>query len=146
MRAVDGLGIIYSSRRLLLIEVVINFVLVMLAVSRTMWAFKALSVDAGFGASIVVTALGITAARLSVIPGGLGLKEAGAALGSSMTGIPADLGFAASVIERAVTLVWLVLLGVPATIHLQRLGAGGAQAGPATDGSDATGLDEVSGT
>lgn len=121
MRAVDGLGMIYSSWRLLVIEVAINLLLVTLAVTRTMWAFEALSVDASFGASVVVTAIGIVAARLSIIPGGLGFKEAGAALGSALTGIQPSLGFAASVVERAVMLVWLLVLGIPATLYLQRI-------------------------
>ena len=83
-RAVDGMSLIYSSGRLLAIEAAINIVLVVLAALRTMWAFESLSVDAGFGVSLVVAAVGIFAARLSVIPGGLGFKEGGAAAGAAM--------------------------------------------------------------
>ncbi len=70
--------------------------------------------------SLVVAAVGIFAARLSVIPGGLGFKEGGAAAGAAMVGMPAAVGLTVSVIDRAVMLVWLLFLGVPATLYLQR--------------------------
>ncbi|MDP2181975.1 MAG: lysylphosphatidylglycerol synthase domain-containing protein [Actinomycetota bacterium] len=120
-RVVDGIAMIYSSWRLLAIEVVINVVLVMLASVRTMWSFDALSTSAGFGVSVVVTAIGIFAARLSVIPGGIGFKEGGAAAGAAVAGLEPSLGLAASVVDRAVTLVWLLLLGVPAAWYLMRI-------------------------
>ena len=119
-RAVDGMSLIYSSGRLLLIEALINVVLVVLAALRTMWAFESLSIDAGFSISLVVAAVGIFAARLSVIPGGLGFKEGGAAAGAAMVGMEPAVGLTVSIIDRAVTLVWLLLLGVPATLYLQR--------------------------
>ncbi len=120
-RVVDGLGLIFGSGRLLAVELVINFALVGLAALRTMWAFEALSYGATFSESLVVTAVGIFAHRLSVIPGGIGFKEGGAAAGSAMVGIAASLGLAASVIDRAVMLVWLLIMGVPAALYLQRL-------------------------
>lgn len=120
-RAVDGMSLIFSSPRLLVIEVALNVALIALASLRTMWAFDALSSSAGFASSLVVTAVGILAARLSVIPGGIGFREGGSAAGAAFAGIPASLGLAASVIDRAVTLVWLLLLGVPAAVYLQRV-------------------------
>lgn len=119
-RAVDGMGLIFSSPRLLAIETALNLTLVVLASLRTYWSFQALSVDMSMAASIVVTGIGIVAARLSVIPGGIGFKEGGAATGAAMAGVDPGLGLAASVIDRAVTLVWLLALGVPATIYMQR--------------------------
>jgi uncharacterized membrane protein YbhN (UPF0104 family) len=119
-RGVDGMGLIYSSGRLLLIEAVINIALVVLAALRTMWAFESLSIDAGFATSLVVAAVGIFAGRLSVIPGGLGFKEGGAAAGAAMVGMQPAVGLTVSIIDRAVTLVWLLVLGVPATLYLQR--------------------------
>ena len=119
-RAVDGMGVVFGDGRLLLAEVVINFALVMPASTRMALAFEALSLDVPFGSAVVATALSIIAARLSVIPGALGFKEGGAALGSSAVGIAPGVGLAASVIDRAVTLIWLLLLGVPATYYLLR--------------------------
>jgi len=119
-RAVDGMGLIFSSPRLLAIETAVNLALVMLASLRTYWSFMALSADVSMADAIVVTSIGIVAARLSVIPGGIGFKEGGAATGAAMAGVDPALGLAASVIDRAVTLVWLLILGVPATIYLQR--------------------------
>lgn len=120
-RVVDGLGLIFASPKLLLVETAVNASLILLATLRTLWSFNALSAGIGFGGSLVVTSIGIFAARLSVIPGGVGFKEGGAAAGAAMAGIDPGLGLAASVIDRAVTLVWLLLLGVPATLYLQRM-------------------------
>ena len=119
-RAVDGVGVLFGDARLLVLDIALNFALVMLASARMVLAFEALSLSAPFGSAVVATALSIVAARLSVIPGALGFKEGGAALGSSAVGIAPAVGLAASVIDRAVTLVWLVLLGVPATYYLLR--------------------------
>jgi|GEM_PF-6943516 len=120
-RAIDGLGLIFSSGRLLAIELVINIVLIGLNALRILWAFQALSVDASFAAATVVTSVGVFISRLSVIPGGIGFKEGGSAAGAGLVGIDAGLGLAASVVERAVSIVWLLLLGVPATLYLQRI-------------------------
>lgn len=119
-RAFDGIGLIFASPRLLLIETLVNLALILLASLRTAWAFDALSAPVGFAVALVVTAVGIAAARLSVIPGGLGFREGGAAAGAAMAGIAPGLGLAAAVIDRAVTLLWLLVLGLPATIYLQR--------------------------
>lgn len=120
-RTIDGLGLIFSSGRLLAIELVINIALIGLNALRILWAFEALSVDASFAAATVVTSVGVFVSRLSVIPGGIGFKEGGSAAGARLVGIDAGLGLAASVVERAVSIVWLLVLGVPATLYLQRI-------------------------
>jgi uncharacterized membrane protein YbhN (UPF0104 family) len=120
-RAVDGLGELFSSGKVLALDIAINVGLVTLWAARMYWSFKAIGVSASFGEVLTVTALGILASRLSVIPGGVGFREAGAAFGSAITGLSAAAGFAASVIERAVTLIWLLLVGVPATMYFLRL-------------------------
>jgi uncharacterized membrane protein YbhN (UPF0104 family) len=120
-KAIDGVGLIFADARLLAIEIVINLALIVLWALRMYWSFEALGVEATFGAAFIVTALGILFSRLSVIPGGIGFRESGSALGSALTGLSASLGFAASVIDRAVTLVWLLVVGVPATLYLLRL-------------------------
>jgi uncharacterized protein (TIRG00374 family) len=106
---------------LLAIEVAINVGLIVLWALRSFWSFQALGVDASFGSVLTVTALGILFSRLSIIPGGVGFREAGSAFGSAITGLSADIGFAASVIDRAVMLFWLLLIGVPAAVYLLRI-------------------------
>lgn len=120
-RAIDGAGMIFSDGRLLSIEIAINFGLIMLWALRMYWSFAALGVEASLGDAVVVTSLSILFSRLSIIPGGIGFREAGSALGSALTGLPADAGFAASVVDRAVMLLWLLVLGVPATLYMLRL-------------------------
>lgn len=136
-RAVDGVGQIFSDGRLLAIEVAINVGLITLWALRSFWSFQALGIDASFGSVLTVTALGILFSRLSIIPGGVGFREAGAAFGSAITGLAADAGFAASVIDRAVMLFWLLLIGVPAAVYLLRItGVGLDDALRGRDGSD----------
>jgi uncharacterized membrane protein YbhN (UPF0104 family) len=120
MRAIDGLGVIFSDPVLLGKEIVINGSLVGLASLRTMWAFQALSTPVAWDKAVVITAIAIFAARLSVIPGGLGFREGGAAAGAVAMGLSSTLGLGTAMIDRAVNLVWLVLLGVPATLYVQR--------------------------
>lgn len=120
-RAVDGVGEILSDSRLLAIEVAINVGLIVLWAARSFWAFEAIGIHASYGSVLTVTALGILFSRLSIIPGGVGFREAGAAFGSAITGLSASAGFAASVIDRAVMLLWLLVIGVPAAVYLLRV-------------------------
>lgn len=120
LRVVEGLRDIFGDPVLLAKEVAINLVLVLLASARTAWAFEAMSTDVGLDKAIVITAVAIVSARLSVIPGGLGFREGGAAAGAVAVGLGAGLGLASAVIDRAVNLVWLLLLGIPATLYVQR--------------------------
>ena len=120
-RVVDGVGGIFSDGRLLAKDIAINVGLVTLWAARSYWSFQALGVNASFGAVLTVTALGILFSRLSVIPGGVGFREAGAALGSTITGLSAEVGFAASVIDLTVMLLWLLVIGVPATVYMLKI-------------------------
>lgn len=119
-RIVDGVGQIFSDWRLLAIDVAINIGLVTLWSLRSYWSFQAIGLHPTLGQVITVTALGIFFTRISIIPGGVGLREVGASFGSAISGLAVDAGFAASVIERAVMLVWLLIVGVPLTLHLLR--------------------------
>ncbi len=121
-RAVDGLGMILGDMRLLAIELVLNVALIALWAARTMWSLEALSIDAGFDSALVITGLSIAAARLSIIPGGIGFKEAGAAAGAAYAGFSATIGLASSIIDRAVMLIWLLVFGVPASVWMLRRG------------------------
>jgi uncharacterized membrane protein YbhN (UPF0104 family) len=118
-RAVDGLGLLFASPRLIALEIAINLALVGLGAARMLWSLEALSVDRGFGAAVVVIVFAIVAERLAIIPGGLGIKESGAALGSNLVGVSPSMGFAASLIDRGVMLVWLIALGIPSALWLQ---------------------------
>ena len=126
-RAVDGIGGMFSDGTLLAKDISINIGLVTLWASRSYWSFQALGIHASFGSVLTVTALGILFSRLSIIPGGVGLRETGAALGSTITGLSAEVGFAASVLDRAVTLIWLLVIGVPASVYLLRISGVGLE-------------------
>lgn len=120
-RAVDGIGMIFSDPKLLVTDLSINVGLILLWAARAYWSFQALGIQASFASVLTVSALGIVFTRLSVIPGGVGFREAGSAFGSAITGLPANAGMAASVIDRAVMLVWLLAIGVPTTMWMMRI-------------------------
>jgi uncharacterized membrane protein YbhN (UPF0104 family) len=120
-RVVDGVGGMFSDGGLLAKDVAINIGLVTLWAARSYWSFQAIGINASFGAVLTMSALGILFTRLSIIPGGVGLRETGAALGSAISGLTAEAGFAASVIDRAVMLIWLLVIGVPASAYLLRI-------------------------
>lgn len=143
-RAVDGVGGMFSDSALLAKDVTINVGLVTLWAARSYWSFKALGIDASFGSVLTVTALGILLSRLSIIPGGVGFREAGAAFGSAITGLSAASGFAASVIDRTVMLVWLLVVGVPASVYLLKItGVGLDDALRGSQGQDGDGASEA---
>ncbi|MBE0475633.1 MAG: flippase-like domain-containing protein [Coriobacteriia bacterium] len=118
--AAHGIADIYRDTRLMAIELLINVGLVALDAARTYFAFRALSTEATFAQSLVVVAAAIVLERFSVIPGGLGFREGGSAAAAGAVGISSALGLGAAVVDRAVKLVWLVLLGVPATLYVSR--------------------------
>lgn len=120
-RVVDGVGEMFSDHVLLAKDVAINIGLVALWSARSYWSFQAIGIHANFGSVLTMSALGILFTRLSVIPGGVGFREAGAAFGAAIAGLSAEAGFAASVIDRAVMLVWLLVIGVPATAWFLRM-------------------------
>lgn len=120
-RIVDGMGLIFGDSRLLAIDIAINIGLILLWAARARWSFIALGIDPSFAAVLTATGLGIFFSRLSVIPGGVGFREAGAAFGSAITGLKASAGMAASVIDRAVVLLWLLVIGLPVTFWMLRL-------------------------
>jgi len=120
-RAVDGVGGMFSDGRLLAKDVAINIGLVTLWAARSYWSFQAIGIHASFGSVLTMSALGILFTRLSIIPGGVGLRETGAAFGAAIAGLTAEAGFAASVIDRAVMLVWLLVIGVPASAYMLKV-------------------------
>ena len=120
-RAVDGIGLIFSDGRLLATEMAINLALIGLWAARSMWSFNSLGVDASYASVLTMSALGIVFTRLSVIPGGMGFREAGSALGSAITGLAANVGMAAAVVDRAVMLIWLLVVGVPTTAWMLKV-------------------------
>lgn len=120
-KAVQGMADIFGHGRLMATELVINAALIGLWSLRTYWALEALSTNATLAQSVVVSSFAIVLSRLSVIPGGLGFREGGAAAAAGAVGLTSTLGLASAVIDRAVNLVWLVIFGIPATLYVSRM-------------------------
>lgn len=122
-QAVEGLALIGSDVRLLGSVAFINSILVLLQAVRFYYAFDALGAGIGIADSLVVAAIGVVTQRIAILPGGLGTREGGVAGGAAMVGLSSTVGLAAAVVDRAVLLVWLLLLGLPVTLFMLRKNA-----------------------
>jgi uncharacterized membrane protein YbhN (UPF0104 family) len=120
VRAVRGLREIFGEPRMVVLLVVTNLVLVLLNAVRFWLAFRAVSSPVSFTEALVIASVAVVTHRLSVLPGGIGFREGGVAVAAALVGVPAGVGLAAALVDRAIMLVWIVALGGPATIHLMR--------------------------
>lgn len=120
LRLAEGLGSISGDRRLIGELVLVNTARVAAASFQLYWAFRAVSASVSVGEVVLLSALSVLAQRATVIPGGLGLKEGGIAGAAALVGIPVPVALAAAVIDRAIQIATVLVLGVPATAFLSR--------------------------
>lgn len=120
VRAAYGTRELFGDVRLVLMLVAINIGIVLVLAVRMHLVFGAVGVGLGGQQSIVVAATGLFAYMFGLLPGGLGFREGGIAGAAAMVGVGSAVGLAAAVLDRAVDLVWVLLLGVPATLYLSR--------------------------
>ena len=115
-RMVGGLALIFRSPRLVAGLTALNLVRLG-AVALVLYAsFAAISHDISGAEALAIAGLAFVLGRLSILPGGLGFKEAGIAGTAALIGVPAVYGLAAAVIDRGVMALALVVLGIPATV------------------------------
>jgi uncharacterized protein (TIRG00374 family) len=120
VRSVRGLREIFGEPRMVALLVVTNLVLVLLNGIRFWLAFRAVSSPIDFTEALVVASVAVVTHRLSVLPGGIGFREGGVAVAAALVGIPAGVGLAAALVDRAIMLLWIVVFGAPATAYLLR--------------------------
>lgn len=118
---VDGMRTLFADPKLLALLVGVQLVILAGSVTQMYFSFRAVSEPLSVSRATAVTALALITGRLSVLPGGLGFREGGAAVAAVAVGVPAEVGLAAAVIDRAVTMVWVLGLGAPATVYFSRL-------------------------
>ena len=121
MRALDGLGLMFIDPVLLAKDLASTSCCWRSASFETKVALAALSTPVGWGKAVAITGVANFVARLSIVPGGLGFREGAAAAGAVAVGVSSALGLGSATIDRAVNLVWLVILGVPATLYVERV-------------------------
>ncbi|MBE0417908.1 MAG: methyltransferase domain-containing protein [Coriobacteriia bacterium] len=113
---VSGMALIFQSPRLVGGLTALNLVRLS-AVALVLYAsFAAISHGVSGLEALAIAGLAFVLGRLSILPGGLGFKEAGIAGTAVLIGVPAVYGLAAAVIDRGVMAAALVVLGIPATI------------------------------
>lgn len=119
-RVLDGVRAIFADLVLVAKLIIINGLRVAVLAAQLMVAFNALSTPIGWGEAFIMSSLATILGRLSIIPGGLGIREGGVAGVAALLGISATVGLAASVIERSITVIVTALFGIPATLYVSR--------------------------
>jgi len=119
-RAVRGLQGMFADRRLLARIILTNVVRLAAVSAQLYFSFRAVSTPITIADSIVIGGFATVLGRVSIIPGGLGFREGGIVAAATIVGIDPTIALAASVIDRAVHMLWLLILGLPSTIYITR--------------------------
>ncbi len=119
--AAEGMWSLFRDLPLLVWLSALNVAILVLQAVR-LWLITAdLGIPLGAGGAIVVASIAFLTQRFSFVPGGLGFREGGMAAGAAAVGMPASLGLAVAVVDRAVDIAWVLVLGLPASLYLSRL-------------------------
>jgi len=98
--------------------VVADCFLVIIDSFRILLSYRAVGVDVPYLAGWAMIPLANLAGVLSLVPGGLGVREGVMGLLSRMAGIGFESGVYATGLDRALLMVWLVILGVTSMLAL----------------------------
>lgn len=109
--ALEAWQMVRSDARLLRRLLVLSLSAVVLYGFRLFVAFHALGYPASLSHVLVIAPLVSISGVLSIVPAGLGLREAIVGLTSAALGIGFPGGVYAAALDRAVSVVWVVLLG-----------------------------------
>lgn len=118
--AIRGFREIMSRPGLVAHAAAVNAGLLTMSALRFYWAFRVLSVPIDIQGSVLLATVAIVTQRFSVLPGGFGVREGGVAAGAAAIGMPATLGLAGAMVDRAVMVVWLLAVGLPVTLYVMR--------------------------
>jgi Lysylphosphatidylglycerol synthase TM region len=114
LRAVPERG---ERRRIAALAIIVELFAVVTNAARLVLILIGLRVDASLGQALVLAVSSSLAAAAGLFPGGLGLREAIAALLAPLVGLPASAGFAATAINRVMGIV--VLAPITAVLALR---------------------------
>lgn len=97
--------------------VCLKLILTVLEVTRLFLCFWALNISTGFAEASVLAAAGVTGAAVSIVPAGLGVREAVSAGLASFVGLSAAAGFLAPALDRLLVLAVLAPLALMLAAH-----------------------------
>lgn len=121
--AVEGMWMLFRDLPLVASLMAINIAAIMLQAFRLWIIMNALGVFTSLTQSIVAASIALVTYRFAFVPGGLGFREAGVAAGMALVGLDPTAGLAAAVIDRAMDVGWVLLVGLPSSIYLSRIPA-----------------------
>jgi len=114
----EGWAIIAGNRTCLLTLIIADCCLVMIDSLRIMLSYRVVGVDIPYLAGWAMLPLANLAGVASLVPGGLGVKEGIMGLLSQVAGIGFETGIYATGLDRALLLLWLLILGVASMMAL----------------------------
>jgi uncharacterized membrane protein YbhN (UPF0104 family) len=114
----EGWAIIAGNRACLVTLIIADCCLVMIDSLRIMLSYRVVGVDIPYLAGWAMLPLANLAGVASLVPGGLGVKEGVMGLLSRVAGIGFETGVYATGLDRALLMMWLVILGVASMLAL----------------------------
>lgn len=123
----SGLYILARDRPTVLLLVLVNTAIVGVHGARLWALFGALGTPVSMFVALAAISLGSVAYLVSIVPGGIGFRESGIVAGCVSMGVSASSGFAAAIADRAIDLLWIVVLGLPLALTMARPARRGQQ-------------------
>jgi uncharacterized membrane protein YbhN (UPF0104 family) len=120
-RLVDGVTLIRDGGAGLLPLAASSAAKLTLNTLRLWVCFDALGQDMSLMAAVLLGATAITASLVNVVPGNIGVRELVLGAVSGLVGGSPVLGMAAASLERAVTLAYTILAGLPGVYYARRI-------------------------
>ena len=114
----EGWAIIAGDAVCLGTLIIADCFLVVIDAFRIMLSYRAVGVEVPYLAGWAMIPLANLAGVVSFVPGGLGVKEGVMGLLSRMAGIGFESGIYATGLDRALLMMWLVILGVASMLTL----------------------------
>ncbi len=107
----EGNSIIGSFSFSLILLILINCFFIVSFALRLVIASKEIGVSLPFSSTLIIASLAVASAPFYIIPGGLGIKEALAGAGASLSGNAVNTGIMPTLVDRAVSFLWILIIG-----------------------------------
>lgn len=115
-----GWGAICGDRRLIYKLMAITFVIIFTYALRLFYCYNRFFLELPYVKALFLSIAGLLSGLFNVTPAGLGVKEALIGLTASLTGGQLRTGVAVAVLDRAVAMGWILLLGSVFSFRLAR--------------------------
>lgn len=118
--ALKGLSELFLHRGVMAIVFSVNLSAILMMAVRVFVLLGALSHPVGILDAIVISSFSTAAYIFGVLPGGIGIKEGGIVAGAALVGVDPTTALALAVLDRAVDLLLVLVLGVPSALWMGR--------------------------